>query len=189
MIEFGVILAAIVAVGMSATVALLMFHAFFYVPFVPTEKRVLEKIVSIADLKDGEKVYDLGSGDGRVLEEALKMASIQATGIEVSRMVLLLGKIRRYFKKTKIQFLRKNFFKHDLSDADVVFCYLFPGVMKGLQEKFEKELKQGARVISYSFPMVEWQPKKTLITREDKPKNFLVYRYDVPESFRSKSKA
>lgn len=187
MIDLVVIGIALIAIATGVLITLLVVHGFFYVPFVPTERSVIEKMVKLAQLKSGEKVYDLGCGDGRILEEALKQARVQATGIEVSKIIVWIAKGRSLWNKTPIRFIRKNFFEHDLSDADVVFCYLFPGVMQRLQKKFEKELKPGARVLSYSFPMVEWNPVKTLVTREKRPNNFLVYRYDIPESYRKDS--
>lgn len=188
MIEFGVILATLIALLTCIAISLLMFHALFYVPLVPTEKRVIKKIAELADLKDGETVYDLGCGDGRVIEALAQEKKITAIGVDVSRIIICLAKIRRLWKKSPIQLLRKNFFDQDLSDADVVFCYLFPRFMKKLQEKFERELKPGARVISYSFPMIEWKALKTLSTREKSPKHFLLYRYDVPDAFHHRSK-
>ncbi len=185
MVEAGIILAVIIGVSSSLVVSLMMVHALLYVPFVPTENGVVKKMLEIADLKDGETIYDLGCGDARILIEAMESASVKGIGIEVSRMVITLARFRKWWKKSKVLLMRKNFYEQDLSDADVVICYLFPGVMKKLKEKFEKELKPGARVISYSFPMLEWQPSKTLTTRENKPKNFLVYRYDVPDAYRT----
>jgi SAM-dependent methyltransferase len=185
MIELGVILAALIAISASLFVALMMIHAFRYVPFVPTENKVVEKMIEIAELKKGEKIYDLGCGDGRILEVAMSKAPVEAIGIEISYIVISLARLRSWWKGSSIKLIRKNFYNQDLSDADIVICYLFPGVMKKLQKKFEKELKPGARVISYSFPMIEWQPSKTLITKEKKPKNFLVYRYDIPDAYRS----
>lgn len=186
MIEIGTILAVAIAMTSSLLVALMMIHAFRYVPFVPTENGVVEKMIEIADLKEGEVIYDLGCGDARILIQAMKKAPVKGVGIEVSHIVMSLARIKKWWNKSSVKLLRKNFYDQDLSDADVVICYLFPGVMKKLQEKFEKELKPGARVISYSFPMIEWHPKKTLATRENKPKNFLVYRYDVPDAYRKK---
>jgi 16S rRNA A1518/A1519 N6-dimethyltransferase RsmA/KsgA/DIM1 with predicted DNA glycosylase/AP lyase activity len=137
-------------------------------------------MIEAANLKDGQHVYDIGCGDGRLLIEALKKKKINAHGVEINLFISSLAKLRLWMSEKKAVILRKNFFKVSLRESDVVFCYLFPKVMQKLKIKFQDELKKGAVVISYCFPIKDWKPTKTIQTRADKPKNFLIYVYQMP---------
>jgi len=158
----------------------LFYSAVRYVPFVPTEKEVIKKMIKAANLKDGQKVYDLGCGDGRLLIEALKKKNVEAHGVEINRFINTLAKFRIWMAGKKADIIHKNFFKISLEESDVIFCYLFPKVMQKLKMKFQEELKAGTLVISYCFPISDWVPVKTIQTRADKPKNFLIYVYQTP---------
>lgn len=181
------ILAAILAllIGVTAvfTITSLMYSAIRYVPFVPTKQDVVKKMIKAANLKDGDTIYDLGCGDGRFLIEAAKEKRVTAIGIEASWIVTMLAKFRIWISGQKVRLISGNFFKKNISDADVIFCYLFPGVMNKLKDKFISELKEGAKIISFSFPIKEWQPVEVIQTDTNKPKNFLIYVYEIPSSY------
>lgn len=131
------------------------------VPFVPTRKRIVDYIVSLADLKKGEIVYDLGCGDGRFLLEAEKTAGTRGFGYENALLPYLLARLRKYFSKAKMVVKMQNFFRADLSDADVIYCYLGPDAMSELGKKFRKECRKGTRIYSNSFSIKDMQPAKT----------------------------
>jgi len=177
-----IFLALSVGFGTALVMTTLLYSALRYAPYVPTKKKVARQMVAIAELRDGQKIYDLGCGDGRLLREAMKVKDVQATGFEVSRVILWWAQLKGLFSKAKPRLICANFFQEDISDADVVFCYLFPKIMLQLQQTFEKQLKPGAKVISHSFPITAWKPTKTIQTRADKPHNFLIYLYSIPES-------
>lgn len=158
----------------------LFYSAVRYVPFVPTERKVIKKMIEAANLKDGQKVYDLGCGDGRLLIEAMKKKNIKAHGVEINRFINALAKFRIWRSGKKANIIHKNFFQISLKESDVIFCYLFPKVMQKLKMKFQEELNAGTMVISYCFPINDWVPVRTIQTREDKPKNFLIYVYQTP---------
>lgn len=158
----------------------LFYTAVRYAPFVPTQSVVTKKMVAAAQLQDGQKVYDLGCGDARLLIEAKRQKNVTATGVEVNLFVCLLAKFRSWLAKKDVIIIRKNFFDVPLQDANVIFCYLFPKLMQDLKLKFTKELQAGALVISYCFPIQGWKPEKTIPTRDDKPNNFLIYIYRMP---------
>lgn len=165
--------------GMTVIMSLL-YSAVRYVPFVPTEWSVIHKMIAAAELKDGQKVIDLGCGDARLLMAALEEKKVQATGVEINLLISWLARFRLWTKGMKAKILRKNFFKVSLRDCDVVFCYLFPKIMLKLEPKFEDELQKGSTVISYCFPIKAWKPTRVIQTRDDKPKNFLIYVYRIP---------
>lgn len=131
-------------------------------PWLPTRKKDIKRILELANLKPGELVYDLGSGDGRILIEAARAYKIQGRGIEISFLPYLWSKMRVWLGgfSNQIQINYGNFFQKDLSQADVVFCFLTPRAMKKLEEKFKKELKLGCRVVSSTFSLANWKPLK-----------------------------
>lgn len=141
-------------------------------PWVPTPMNRVRKMLELAKIKEGEKIYDLGCGDGRFVHLASKKYKAEAVGFELSPLVYLIAKIFQPFWRSKAKIKFKNFHKVDLSDADIIVCYLLPNTLKALQEKFEKELKKGARIISYAFQIKDWKeikkvekiPKKRLST-------------------------
>ena len=101
--------------------------------FIATRTKVVKKMVALADIQRGEKVYDLGCGDGRLLIEANKKYGAEAIGIEISPFVFWLAKITTLIHRAKVTLVRGNIYKADFSDADVVFCYLMPEMMQKLE--------------------------------------------------------
>lgn len=133
---------------------------FFRSPFVPSNRKTIAKMLRVAKIQKGERVVDLGCGDGRIVFRAEKNFGAIASGYEVSIFVWLLAQVNRLFKRAKSKIYRRNFFDADLGKADIVFCYLLPAVMQKLSPKFKKELKKGARIISASFSLRDWKAKK-----------------------------
>ncbi len=129
-------------------------------PFIPISQDVLGDIVTALGLKQGSVMYDLGSGDGRVVfAAALSQPSIKAIGVERSVLPFVLSHIEKKRKgATNAHFVRANFFNVPIGDATHIFLYLFPGLMNALLPKFEKELKPGTRVISCDFKFKDKQP-------------------------------
>jgi SAM-dependent methyltransferase len=132
-------------------------------PFVPTPFNAAEAMIKAAQLKEGQKVYDIGCGDGRLVHLATKHHNVEGTGFEISPAIYLLAKVRQFFWRSKAKIKFRNFKYQDLSDADVVFCYLLPDTLKKLEKKLFGELKQGAKIVSYSFPIAGWQEKEKII--------------------------
>jgi SAM-dependent methyltransferase len=137
-----------------------------FAPWVPTWKKDLPRIFKLADLKPDETFYDLGCGDGKTVIYAVKNFSVKAIGIELALPLYFVCKIRQVFVHNKnLIFKYKSLFSEDLSRANVIYVFGTPNPLKNkLKQKLEQELKPGARVISYVFPIVGWQP-----TIEDKP--------------------
>jgi SAM-dependent methyltransferase len=127
-------------------------------PFVPSSKRAVEAMIRLAKLKAGQRVIDVGSGDGRVLFAAAQ-AGAQAVGIEINPYLVLWTRLRAFLGpyRGRVRVLWRNLWKADLRGADVVFVYLIPWRMEDLAEKLEDELQPGALVISNSFIFPEWK--------------------------------
>ncbi len=129
------------------------------VPFISTPKKVQEKMLELAKIGLKDIVYDLGCGSGRLLILADKRYQARALGFEISPWPYFLVRLNIFLKKSQAKVSFKNFFKADLSKADVIFCYLMPEVNQKLRPKLEKELRPGTRVISYAFSFHGWKPK------------------------------
>ena len=163
--------------GLLLLIALFYFFiaGFFRSPFVPSNRKTVEKMLRVAKIKRDEKVVDLGCGDGRIVFRAEKQFHAQAEGYEISIFVWLLAQINRVLKRAKSKIYRKNFFEADLRDADVVFCYLLPEVMEKLSPKFKKELKCGSRIISASFHLPDFKLQKKYL-KEGRTETVFVYK-------------
>lgn len=126
-------------------------------PYVPTPMDRVKKMVALAKLKKGQRVYDLGCGDGRFVYIAANKYGAKATGIELSPMVYLLAKLRQLIWKSKAEIRFGNFKFHDLSDAEVIFCYLLPETLQKIQPDLNKQLKKGVKIFSYAFTIPHWK--------------------------------
>jgi SAM-dependent methyltransferase len=141
-------------------VATIGWAAFSFAPWVPMKSRDLARVFALANLKPGELFYDLGCGDGRVALAAAKKYKAKAIGLELALPLLWLCKLRRLFvRHANVKFKWKNLFREDLSRADVVYFFGLPSTIQNrLRQKLERELKSGARVVSYVFEIHGWQP-------------------------------
>ncbi|MBU1131989.1 class I SAM-dependent methyltransferase [Patescibacteria group bacterium] len=130
-------------------------------PWVPSKKFDVARFLKLADIKQGQKVYDLGCGDGRLLFPAAELGAV-AEGFEISIIPLFLAKFRKLFsgKKINVKIRFKSFWSADLRDADVVFIFLLPKAFPKLREKLESELRPGARVLVHVWPIDGWNPAK-----------------------------
>lgn len=145
-------------------------------PFVPTRQRDVERMLRLADLKTGQTVYDLGAGDGRFVVTAAKRYGAVATGFEISVLPYLVAKwrLRRANLGSKAQMKFQDFFKLDLSEADVIVCFLTPNAMKKLGPKLARELRPGARVVSYAFTIPGWT---AILKDKPDPRTMAVHLY------------
>jgi cyclopropane fatty-acyl-phospholipid synthase-like methyltransferase len=115
----------------------------------------------LAKLKPGETLYELGCGDGRLAHIASAEYGINAVGFEFSPIIYVMAKLVQPFywlKGSRAQIKYRNFYNVDFSKVDVITCYLLPHSIRKVTTKCEKELKKGARVISYAFPFLKWEP-------------------------------
>ena len=132
-------------------------------PWVPTAMNNVRKMLSIAEVKPNEIVYDLGSGDGRFIITAAKEFHAKSVGIEANPLLVLWthGQIFLSHLMGRVKISLGNFYRTDLSEADVVILYLLQGTNNKLKHKLETELKPGARVVSHYFTFFDWRPIKT----------------------------
>ena len=148
------------------------------VPYVPTPPEVVDKMLDMAEIKEGEKHYDLGSGDGRIVIEAAKRG---ATGVGIDLNPERIKEARANAKKAgvedRVEFKNMDLFKADFSDADVVTLYLLPSVNRDLRPQLWKQLPVGTRVVSHAFDMgKEWPAERT-----EKAGNSTIYYWTITE--------
>ncbi|MGA2257778.1 MAG: PQQ-binding-like beta-propeller repeat protein, partial [Thermoguttaceae bacterium] len=131
--------------------------------FVPTPQDVVAKMLEAAHVGKNDVVYDLGSGDGRILIEAAKKYQCKAIGVEIDPDLVTLSRKRvEEARLEKLVAIRQaDIFAADFGDATVVTVYLFPDLLKRLMPKFEK-LKPGTRIVSHQFPIPDFPPEKTI---------------------------
>jgi hypothetical protein len=125
-------------------------------PYVPTKDDVASKILSHLKLKKGAKFIDLGAGDGRVVKIARDTFKLNAIGFEVNPMLQIYSKLRY-----GITLSGTNLFKAPISNADIIYIYLFPKLIAKLEKKLTSEAKKGAIIICYSFPILGLSKKLT----------------------------
>jgi len=122
-------------------------------PWVPASMKVVHKMLELAKVGSEDLVYDLGCGDGRIIIVAAQNYGSRAIGIEIDplRYVWCQILITILGLRDRVQIIFGDFFNKDLSDADVVTCYLLPATNEKLEDKFEQELQANTRVVSHDF--------------------------------------
>jgi cyclopropane fatty-acyl-phospholipid synthase-like methyltransferase len=113
-------------------------------------------------LKPGETIYDLGSGDGRIVITAALKYGARAVGVEISERLVRAANenIKRAGVEARVQIIQGHLLDVDLSEADVVTLYLLTSSNDQLRPNLEKYLKPGARVVSHDFQIRGWKPVK-----------------------------
>ncbi len=133
------------------------------IPFVPTPIEVIDRMLELAEVKKGDVVYDLGSGDGRIVIRAAKKYGARAVGIEMDSW--LLDKARKAAKAEGVshlvEFRNEDALKADISRATVVTLYMLPWFNEAMRPNFKKMLKPGTRIVAHDFGIEGWPPDKT----------------------------
>jgi precorrin-6B methylase 2 len=132
------------------------------VPFVPTPQEVVDKMVELAGVKKGDVVYDLGSGDGRIVITAAKKGA-KAVGFEIDGDLVKQSRdnIRKAGVQDQAEIRQQDILTVDLAAASVVTMYLLPDVNLQLRPNILSQLKPGSRVVSHAFDMGDWKPERT----------------------------
>jgi SAM-dependent methyltransferase len=135
----------------------------YIAPFVPTPEEVVNRMLELAEITPGDVLYDLGSGDGRIVIAAAKVYGIKAVGFEIDPA--LVRESRRTVKEEGLEHLveirEQDVQSVDLSPASVVTMYLYPNANLRLRRAIRNQLKPGSRVVSLKFGMGDWTPVKT----------------------------
>lgn len=154
-------------------------------PYVNSPQEVVHRMLELAQVKPGETVYDLGSGDGRVLIVAASRFRAKAVGIEISERLVRssVESLKRAGLENTARVIHGDLMDTDLAPADVVVLYLLRDSNDLIRPKLEKSLKPGTRVVSHDYEIRGWKPTSTEQMDAQK-RAHSIYVYTVPQSFR-----
>ena len=129
-------------------------------PYVPSPQEVIDRMLEVAQARQGDTVVDLGCGDGRILITAVQKFKARAIGIEIDPKIAAQASdtILKLGLQNKARVVRADVFDADLSQADVVTLYLTTSFNEKLRPKFEKSLRPGTRVVSHDYGIRGWNP-------------------------------
>ncbi len=134
------------------------------VGYVPTPTETVKEMLRLAQIKPGDVLYDLGSGDGRIPIAAAERHRIRAVGIEINPELVRLAHRRAQEAGVadRVRFINEDIFRFDMREATIVTLYLLPELNLRLRPKLLRELKPGTRIISHDFDMGDWEPEQTV---------------------------
>lgn len=151
------------------------------VPYVPTPQPVVDSMLELAEVEPGDYVIDLGSGDGRIVISAAKLG---ATGHGVDLNPERISEARENARSSgvndRVMFLEKNIFETDVSQASVVTMYLLSSVNLKLRPRLFEMLRPGARVVSHSFDMGDWEPDSSQTVDSSIGRGHSIYLWIMP---------
>jgi SAM-dependent methyltransferase len=127
--------------------------------WVPTPDALVQRMLDMAQLRAGERVVDLGSGDGKIAIAAARRGA-RARGIEFNPDMVALSRRNARAQNVNVDFAQGDIFQSDFSDADIVTLYLLPTLNERLRPIL-LNMKPGTRVTSHQFTMGDWIPDRT----------------------------
>ncbi len=148
------------------------------VPYVPTPEAVVDAMLEVAKVGKDDVLYDLGSGDGRIVVTAAQKYGTRGVGIDINpeRIQEANANAQKAGVTDRVKFIQQDLFNTDFSEATVVTLYLLPDINLKLRPKLLRELKPGTRIVSHAFDMGDWKPQQTLTVDGRQ-----VYYWVVPE--------
>ena len=131
------------------------------IPYVPSPMYVVHKMIEVAEIKKGDILYDMGSGDGRIVIEAAKKFGIHGVGIDLNPELVAKAKENALNEGVShlVEFRAQDGLTVDISEATVVTLYMFKWFNNALRPKLQK-LKPGSRVVAHDFDIDEWKPTR-----------------------------
>lgn len=139
-------------------------------PYVATPTPVVDAMLKLAHTKSSDVIYDLGCGDGRIVIQAAKQYGARGVGVDNNpeRIREAQENARREGVSQLVEFRLGDLYNTNVQDATIVALYLLPDVNLRLRPKLKAQLKPGARVVSHTFDMGDWKPKKQSIVAGEK---------------------
>lgn len=153
------------------------------VPFVPTPPEVVDRMLELAEVKMGDVIYDLGSGDGRIIIRAAKKYGVRGVGIEIDPDLVQRSRelARKKMVDHLVEFREQDALTVDVSAATVVTLYMLPEFNAKLRPIFWKQLKPGSRVVSHDFPIEGWTAIKVEKMRGDFLHDHTIYLWEIAD--------
>jgi protein-L-isoaspartate O-methyltransferase len=148
-------------------------------PYFPTPEAIVDKMLQLGALKPGEKMYDLGSGDGRIVIMAARKYKADATGVELDEALYKQSseRIKTLGLASSARIVHGDLLQQDYTSADLLTIYLLPVAVEKVTPIFEKQLKKGARVVAHDFEFSKWTPVKTLDIEDGEGRAHRLYLY------------
>jgi SAM-dependent methyltransferase len=133
--------------------------------FAPTRQTIVDAMLRLARVTADDLVYDLGSGDGRIVVIAAQKFRARGVGIELDPKLVALSRELAVASEVgdRVRFVEGDMFTTDLSPATVVTLYLSESLNLDLEPKLRNELRKGSRIVSHQFRMGRWQPDETRV--------------------------
>lgn len=134
----------------------------YIAPYVSSPLPVVRRMLLLSELRPGELVYDLGSGDGRIVIMAAQEFGARSVGVELREDLVkqAIEKVSELSLNGRVKIVQSDMFKVDLSQADVVTLYLTTSANEKVKPKLESELRQGARVVCHDYEVLGWKPQR-----------------------------
>ena len=131
-------------------------------PYVPTPWVIVDAMLGLADIRADDVVYDLGSGDGRLVITAAKRFGARGVGIELRPELIALanGAAKKEGVGDRVRFIQGDLFETDIREASVITLYLLPQYVTRLVPRFRAELRPGTRIVSHDYPLLPWPPEQ-----------------------------
>jgi SAM-dependent methyltransferase len=131
-------------------------------PYVPTPWVIVDAMLGLADIRADDVVYDLGSGDGRLVITAAKRFGSRGVGIELQPELVEIANAgaKKQRVADRVKFIQGDLFETDIREATVVTLYLLPQYVMRLVPRFRAELRPGTRIVSHDYPLVPWPPER-----------------------------
>lgn len=138
-------------------------------PYYPTPEVIVEKMLRLGELKPGEKMFDLGSGDGRIVIMAARRFKAYATGVEFDKDLWKqsMDRIKSLGLEKRARIILGDIARQDYSSADLITVYLLPASNNKMRPILEKQLRKGTRIVSHDFEFSGWTPEKTEHIEDD----------------------
>ena len=154
------------------------------VPYVPTPQEVVERMLELAEVKKGDVIYDLGSGDGRIVVTAAQKYGVKAIGFEIDpqRIKESAENIKKAGVGHLVEIRQQDIRTVDLSPASVLTMYLLPEVNLMIRPNIWKQMRPGSRVVSHDFDMGDWKPLKTEHIKDGSSWDHTLYLWHVEAS-------
>lgn len=138
-------------------------------PYFPTPETIVDQMLKLGELKAGETMFDLGSGDGRIVIDAARKYKAKAIGVELDDSLFKqsMERIKSLGLSNTAYIIHGDLLKQDYSSADLLTVYLLPVATEMVTPILERQLRKGARIVAHDFQFAAWKPERTVDIDDD----------------------